>query len=230
MRIFGPCRSAMIPTSLPSFCAASRTWRARSTWSEASPCEKLRRTTTTPAASMRSSTSGSLQAGPRVATILVARSKRNSGSGRMAADPEFYVNSAEPGPRWPINDEGEPPRVLRRRARLQHRHRRQRLAFQEFEEGASGGRDIRDPVGNSELVDRGYRVGPAGDRERARSGDGFRQSLGPRGERVELEDADGTVPDDGARLGDDGLQRRDRRRTDIENHIVGLDVLDGLLR
>ena len=37
------------------------------------PWEKLKRTTSTPAVSMRSSTSGSLEAGPRVATILVLR-------------------------------------------------------------------------------------------------------------------------------------------------------------
>ena len=37
------------------------------------PCEKLRRTTSTPARIMRSSTSGSLEAGPSVATILVDR-------------------------------------------------------------------------------------------------------------------------------------------------------------
>ena len=37
------------------------------------PCEKLRRTTSTPAASMRDRTAGELHAGPSVATILVLR-------------------------------------------------------------------------------------------------------------------------------------------------------------
>jgi hypothetical protein len=42
-------------------------------WSCAVPCEKFSRTTLTPARIMASSMSGSLEAGPRVATILVAR-------------------------------------------------------------------------------------------------------------------------------------------------------------
>ena len=53
--------------------AHSRTRRARSTWSDARPCEKLRRTTSTPAASIACRTAGSLHAGPSVATILVLR-------------------------------------------------------------------------------------------------------------------------------------------------------------
>ena len=63
----------MIATSLPTFFATSRTSVARSMWSCAVPCEKLSRTTSTPARIIRSSTSGELDAGPRVATILVAR-------------------------------------------------------------------------------------------------------------------------------------------------------------
>ncbi|MDT4842191.1 hypothetical protein FQZ97_760820 [compost metagenome] len=72
-RIFGPCRSAMMPTSRPARCAASRTRVARSMWSCAVPCEKFSRTTLTPARIIASSRAGSLEAGPRVATILVAR-------------------------------------------------------------------------------------------------------------------------------------------------------------
>jgi hypothetical protein len=45
-------------------------------WSSALPCEKLSRTTSTPALIMRASTSGELDAGPRVATIFVARTMR----------------------------------------------------------------------------------------------------------------------------------------------------------
>src|SRR5215831_5878796 len=63
----------MMAISRPSFFAVARTRSARSTWSLVLPWEKLRRTTSTPAASIRARTSGSLQAGPRVATILVAR-------------------------------------------------------------------------------------------------------------------------------------------------------------
>ena len=63
-RIFGPCRSAMIATSRPSALRARRApAAARSTWSEAAPCEKLRRTTSTPAASMRDRTAGSAAGG-----------------------------------------------------------------------------------------------------------------------------------------------------------------------
>ena len=51
----------------------SRTSFARSMWSCALPWLKFSRTTLTPARIMRSSNAGSLEAGPRVATILVAR-------------------------------------------------------------------------------------------------------------------------------------------------------------
>ena len=61
----------MMATSRPTFCAASRTMRARSIWSCAVPWLKLRRTTLTPAWIMASSISGVLEAGPMVATILV---------------------------------------------------------------------------------------------------------------------------------------------------------------
>ncbi|MNT48629.1 hypothetical protein D3C72_1854200 [compost metagenome] len=47
--------------------------RARSTWSCALPWLKLRRTTFTPERIISSSSAGSLEAGPKVATILVAR-------------------------------------------------------------------------------------------------------------------------------------------------------------
>ena len=63
----------MIATSLPTLAATSRISVARSMWSCAVPCEKLRRITSTPARIIRSRTSALLDAGPRVATILVAR-------------------------------------------------------------------------------------------------------------------------------------------------------------
>src|ERR1700694_1060142 len=70
-RILGPCRSAMMPTARPTLRQISRTSSARRMWSSAVPCEKFRRTTSTPARNMRSSVAASLEAGPRVATILV---------------------------------------------------------------------------------------------------------------------------------------------------------------
>ena len=63
----------MIATSLPALAATSRISVARSMWSCAVPCEKLRRITSTPARIIRSSISALLDAGPSVATILVAR-------------------------------------------------------------------------------------------------------------------------------------------------------------
>src|SRR4051812_6239726 len=76
-RIFGPCRSHRMATVRPSLDAISLTSLARFSWSCAVPCEKLRRTTSTPARTMRSSTTGSLEAGPNVATIFVLRSMKD---------------------------------------------------------------------------------------------------------------------------------------------------------
>src|SRR5438034_2108934 len=130
MRIFGPWRSAMMATVHPRLCATSRTIRARSWWSLAAPCEKFRRTTSTPAAIIRVRTSGVLLAGPSVATIFVARCMEDSWVGAGA---------------------------LARGARFEYRDRRQRLAFEKFEEGAASRRYIADPVRDAELVDRGDR-------------------------------------------------------------------------
>ena len=63
----------MMATSRPARSDAARTRRARSMWSAAVPWLKLSRTTLTPARIMSSSSAGSLDAGPRVATIFVAR-------------------------------------------------------------------------------------------------------------------------------------------------------------
>ena len=63
----------MMATSRPARWLAARTMSARWVWSAALPWLKFRRTTLTPATIMASSRAGSLEAGPRVATILVAR-------------------------------------------------------------------------------------------------------------------------------------------------------------
>ena len=60
-------------TVLPTLSAIALTRLARSMWSCALPWLKFSRTTSTPAINSCSSTAGSLDAGPRVATILVAR-------------------------------------------------------------------------------------------------------------------------------------------------------------
>lgn len=62
----------MMPTVRPVLRQSSRTSSARARWSSAVPCEKFIRTTSTPARNIRSSTAGSLEAGPRVATIFGA--------------------------------------------------------------------------------------------------------------------------------------------------------------
>ena len=67
----------MMATVRPTLEAISFTSAARLRWSSPVPCEKLRRTTSTPARIMRSSTAGSLEAGPRVATIFVLRNMKD---------------------------------------------------------------------------------------------------------------------------------------------------------
>ncbi len=73
MRIFGPCRSTSTPTAWPALRASERTSSTCLRCSVALPCEKFTRTTSSPASIMRESVFGSLEAGPRVATILVRR-------------------------------------------------------------------------------------------------------------------------------------------------------------
>ena len=76
----------MIATARPARFAASRTRSATSAWSSALPWEKLSRATSIPAATIFTRTSGSREAGPMVATILVRRMAR--------------LYHAEAGPPW----------------------------------------------------------------------------------------------------------------------------------
>ena len=73
MRIFGPCRSPMIATCLPTASEISRTARICRPRSSQLPCEQLMRTTSVPASISSARTPGSSVAGPRVAMILVLR-------------------------------------------------------------------------------------------------------------------------------------------------------------
>ena len=73
MRSLGPGRSCRTATWRPARPAASRTASAVPACSSAVPWEKFRRATSIPASTMRTSTSGSREAGPMVATILVRR-------------------------------------------------------------------------------------------------------------------------------------------------------------
>src|SRR5258706_8411306 len=73
MRIFGPARSASMPTLRPAVSAAARTSSTRRRCESRVPWEKLMRATSSPASIMPAITAGSSVAGPSVATILVRR-------------------------------------------------------------------------------------------------------------------------------------------------------------
>ncbi len=99
----------MMPTVRPVLREISFTSAARARWSSAVPCEKLSRTTSTPARTMRSSTAGSDEAGPSVATILVLRSISASVS---AAYPARASSAATAGSVLPSrNSRKAPPAV-----------------------------------------------------------------------------------------------------------------------
>src|SRR6185437_11562920 len=100
IRIFGPCRSARMPTSRPAAAEAARTALARARWSSGWPCERLRRTTSTPSAISFSSMPGASLAGPSVATILV---RRIGG----------WVVMREPGARFRVEGPGSVVRIRR---------------------------------------------------------------------------------------------------------------------
>lgn len=69
----GPLKVGEYADTRPHCSAIRRTRATVSVCAAALPCEKFIRTTSTPARIMRSSTSGEDDAGPSVATILVAR-------------------------------------------------------------------------------------------------------------------------------------------------------------
>src|SRR3954469_24694758 len=76
IRIFGPGRSCSTATWRPTRPAALRIRSMVSACSRRVPCEKLSRATSIPASIILSRTSGSREAGPMVATILVRRNLR----------------------------------------------------------------------------------------------------------------------------------------------------------
>src|SRR3954467_7756926 len=192
-RILGPCRSAINATVRPTFSAMVRTMLARSMWSCALPWLKFRRTTSTPARIRRSSTSGSLVAGPRVATILVPRImtgcllgaraplQRSNwitglwalpdgpGYRRITASPPRRGRSRERRPATRRDGSGRPP--------LEDLQRRQSLAFEDLEEGAAAGGDVADVLVDAVLGNGGEGVAAAGDRECRAGGDRSRQRL-----------------------------------------------------
>src|SRR3546814_13511909 len=100
--------------------------------------------------------------------------------------------------------------ILRGGAGGERGHRRERLAFEELQERAAAGGDVRDVVGDAVLVDRCQGVAATGDGEGLRLGDGVCQGFGALAEGVELEHADWAVPDHGSRLRDH-LDRKSTR-------------------
>ncbi len=95
------------------------------------------------------------------------------------------------------------------------------FAFEELEGGTAAGGDVGDAIGDACLVDGGDGVSTADDRGGVVvGGDGFGDGVGAGGEGRELEDAHGTVPDNGfgvenfAGVGVDGFG------ADVEGHEV----------
>merc|ERR1719424_1504077 len=83
---------------------------------------------------------------------------------------------------------------------LERGNARQDLALEQLERGAAAGRDVRHLLGEAGLLDRGHGVTAADDGGAALAGqlgEGVSNVEGALGEGLELEDAHGTVPDDG---------------------------------
>ena len=164
---------------------------------------------------MRSSTSGSLEAGPRVATILVLRDTEDPWAGLLIESYRIRAHITRNRVRRESRRTQVPLQRDHRRDRFRsdcvsRMDRGQRPAFQEFEKRAAAGRDVADLLLHAVLGDRGQRVAAAGDRKRRRVRDRLRQVPGAAGERIELEHAHRAVPDDGAGAGDDRLPMRGR--------------------
>ena len=121
-----------------------------------------------------------------------------------------------------INDDEDP---VAGAPLIQHRNRGQRFAFQVLKKGATTGTCIRDLIGDPVFLQRGQRIPAAGDAERRTFRDGVRHALGPGSELVYFEYADRPVPDNRARIHQHGGIMFRRLRTDIEDHLVGFDVL-----
>src|SRR5438105_10059078 len=106
------------------------------------------------------------------------------------------------------------------RARFQRRHRGKRLALEEFEKCAAGGRDVVDILVEAELVDSRDGIAPAGDAERFRFGDRMGERFRALGKRRVLEDAHRPIPDDRARLLERACERLCGLWADVEDHLV----------
>src|SRR5438477_8561752 len=122
----------MMATVRPVFEAMLFTSAARCSWSAALPCEKLSRTTSTPARSMRSSTVESLEAGPRVATILVLRGIRVTLTSQAAMCKKLIRSII--------------------RTRFKSRHGRQGLALEKLQKRAACRGNVVDLAADADLL------------------------------------------------------------------------------
>src|SRR5919112_3623526 len=100
------------------------------------------------------------------------------------------------------------------------------LTFDVLERGTAAGRDVAHPVLEPELVDGGYRVPAAHDARRTALGDGHGHTLRAFREVVDLEDAHGAVPEDGARARDVPFEECHCSRADIQTHLARRDTVD----
>ena len=116
MRSLGPGMSWSTATSRPTRSAAARTRSTASACCSGAPWAKFRRATSMPTAIIRSSTAGSREAGPIVATILV---DRIGGGIHLEGDWSCPVRGGVPGPGMSTSRRGHfrPPTGPSRKAR-----------------------------------------------------------------------------------------------------------------
>src|SRR5215207_1589483 len=114
----------------------------------------------------------------------------------------------------------------------QRLHPRQRLAFEPFEEGAAGGRDIGELTGDTGVIQRRDGIAAACHRDELAL-PGARGGVARRRDRalVEghvLEGAEGAVPDQRRGVVDGRVDAVDRLRADVQDHAVGRDRVDAV--
>src|SRR5579871_4561931 len=105
-------------------------------------------------------------------------------------------------------------------ALLQHGDRRQRLALDELEKGATTGRDIGDTILDAVLLDGGERIAAAGEREGLAARNGHSDGARAFAELVELEHPHRAVPDGGTGRLQQGTVAVGGVGADVENHLV----------
>src|SRR5919112_449794 len=118
-------------------------------------------------------------------------------------------------------DMRSPPGLLFR----QDCYARQFLAFDVLERGTAAGRDVAHPLLEPEFVDGGYRISSAHYAGRAALGDGPGHTFRAFREVVDLEDAHGAVPEDGARARDVPFEERHGLRANIQAHLGRRDAI-----